>query len=136
MEITPEKLAVYKRWVTEERRVVAVINKNDTALEVDGQLKAAHERGIMIRPKGRMVPEMIDPEDLESLELYDERPKRIEPKRMAHIVYGNIRQHLADRHGFALEDINGPDANENWAYDEHEKEHAVSAPKMSHFHEG
>ena len=129
-----------KQWANDERRVVATVNVvqdgKPVAIEIDGKLKAAHEKGIMIRPKGRIDPEMAKMEDIEDIQLYDERPKPIEPKRMTHIMFGSIRQHLADRHGLSLLELNDKDFTENSAYDAHEADHAPSADPMSHFHEG
>lgn len=137
MNPSAEQLMNYKKWALDERRVVAVINlPNGEAIEIDGQLKAVHERGIMIRPKGRITPEMANMDDVEKLELYDDIPKPIGEKSMQHIAFGVIRQHLADRHGFALEELNAREFTESKAYDVHVAEHAPGADKMSHFHEG
>lgn len=129
-----------KQWAVDERRVVAKVNAivegQPTLVEIDGQLKAVHERGIMIRPKGRIQPEMATMDDLEEIQLYDEKPKPIQQKRMAHVMFGSIRQHLADRHGWALEELNGADFTEARAYDVHEGEHLPTADPISHFHEG
>lgn len=134
MDVSSAHIAQWTTWI--ERRVVAIVNVSDTAVELDGDLKAVHERGIMIRPRGRTSFEMIETIDLESLELYDEKPKRIEPKRMAHVLFGATRQHLADRHGWALDELNSPEFTEARAYDVHEEEHAPGSDPISHFHEG
>lgn len=137
MEITEAQLTRFRQWANDKRRVVATVNTPGGLVEFDGELKAIHTSGFMIRPRGRPGHEMAKMTDVEKLELFDERPKPIEGKRMAHITYGSIRQHLADRHGFAIEDLNGQDYTENVAYDVHEAEHAPNADgTVSHFHEG
>lgn len=134
MEITTDTLVRWGSWT--ERRVVAVVNTESKAVEIDGDLKAVHERGVLIRPRGRVSFEMIDIGNIESLELFDDIAKPITVKRMAHILYGATRQHLADRHGFALDELNSKEFTEARAYDVHEAEHAPGSDEMSHYHEG
>lgn len=136
MDITTSQLAQFQQWAKDGRRVIATIETPQGIVEIDGELKAAHQAGIMIRPRGRPNHEMAKMTAVEKLELFDDRPKPIEPKRMSHVAYGSIRAHLADRHGFALEELNEPGFNENRAYDVHDAEHHPTADKMSHFHEG
>lgn len=131
---TSETFERYSKWAEDKRRVVVIAKQDKEMVEFDGELRAVHVRGIMIRPRGRVSPVMIPPSDLESLVLYESVPKPIDPKAVSPILFGQFRQHLADRHGFALEDLNAKGYTENQAYDDHQKEHAPDAPKMSHFH--
>lgn len=130
-----------KHFEWKNRRVVVTVNlpkpnaEGLTAIEIDGTLTGVHERGIMIKPRGRTTPEMIAPEQLESFELYDEIPQPIEQKVMAEVPFGKIRQHLADRHAFSLLELNASNYTETPAYDDHLRDHDENGETLSHRHE-
>lgn len=128
----------YRPWIGREVVVVANAEKSDgtkLAVEIRGELRAVHVEGIMIRPKGRTTPEMVSTSEIEKFDLYDELPKPISSKRLADVAFGSIRQHLADRHGVSLNDLNAPDFTEAHAYDFHLDDHSETAEPISHFHE-
>lgn len=124
-------LDYHRNWL--EKRVVAVVKlPNKNPIEIDGELKAVHQRGIMIRPRGRQANEMIETAYLTDIALYDDKPQPIKRKEMNQILYGSIRAHLADKHGVSLAMLNEEGFTEDQAYDYHLKHHRET--ELSHIH--
>lgn len=81
-------------------------DKGETLVEIEGKAEAANELGILIKPKGRTQVELIEAAKIESVEFAPEPEKKIAVKTIAVIEYGKSRQHLADRHGLTLDEVN------------------------------
>jgi hypothetical protein len=80
--------------------------KGETLVEVEGKAEAANELGILLKPKGRTQVELIEASNIESVEFAPEQDKKLTAKTVAVIEHGKARQHLLDRHGLTLEDVN------------------------------
>ena len=128
--MAPTDLAKYNG-----QKVIVQVNldkpndKGETLVEVEGKAEAANELGILLKPKGRTQVELIEASKIESVEFAPEPEKKIAAKTIAVIDYGKARQHLADRHGLTLEEVN--QLNEEQALDYHNQtEHGT----LGHVH--
>lgn len=105
--MAPTDLAKYNG-----QKVIVQINldkpndKGETLIEVEGKAEAANELGILLKPKGRTQVELVEASKIESVEFAPEPEKKISAKTIALIDYGKARQHLADRHGLNLDEVN------------------------------
>lgn len=107
-------------------------DKGETLVEVEGKAEAANALGILIKPKGRTQVELIEAEKIESVELAPETEKKLTAKSLTPIDLGKARQHLLDRHGFNLEEVNK--LNEEQAFDLHAQLNHVE-DGLGHKHE-
>lgn len=107
-------------------------DKGETLIEIEGKAEAANALGILIKPKGRTQVELVEVDKIESVELAPESEKKLSAKSLAILDLGKGRQHLLDRHGLTLEEVN--QLNEEQAFDYHgELDHVELA--LGHKHE-
>lgn len=92
-------------------------DKGETLIEIEGKAEAANALGILIKPKGRTQVELVEVDKIESVELAPESEKKLSAKSLAILDLGKGRQHLLDRHGLTLEEVN--QLNEEQAFDYH-----------------
>lgn len=85
---------------------------------------------IMVREKGKTMGFLIDLKDLIEISLDDKGSKVIKSKKLKEVDVANARQHLADRHGYPLESVNGMSDEE--AFDVHED---TDHSDLSHHHQ-
>jgi hypothetical protein len=83
-----------------DKRVTLVYHGPDGEEAVVCTVSAANAMGVMVKPK-------VEKDDIVSIELADEEIKQIKSKSLKVITLGNARQHMADRHGYKVADING-----------------------------
>lgn len=78
-----------------------------TSVETEGTLMAvAPEIGIMVRPKGRQQGELITADRVTNIEYAETAIRDLKQKTLKVEGLETVRQHLADRHGYKLSDIN------------------------------
>ena len=87
------------------KKVIVTQNKGDGAVEVEGLVETTNTLGILIKPKGKTNLVLIEASEVESVRYAPEKIKQLKPKSLAPVQYGQARQHLADRHGYALKDL-------------------------------
>jgi hypothetical protein len=104
---TTASLATY-----EGKKVIITVNlkapndAGETAIEVEGTAQAANELGILLKPKGRTNLDLIEAADIEDIKLAPEPDKKLAAKTLKDVELGNAKQHLLDRHGLTLADVN------------------------------
>lgn len=81
--------------------------KGETLIELEGKAEAANALGVLIKPKGRTQVELIERGKIESIELAPESEKKLTSRSLLPVDFGKVRQHLLDRHGNTLEEVNG-----------------------------
>jgi hypothetical protein len=90
--------------------------KGETLIEVEGKAEAANALGVLIKPKGRTQVELIEAEKIESIEFAPEGDKKLGTRSILPIEYGKARQHLLDRHGNTLDEVNNLTEEQALAY--------------------
>lgn len=81
--------------------------KGETLIELEGKAEAANALGVLIKPKGRTQVELVERGKIESIELAPESEKKLTARSLLPVDFGKVRQHLLDRHGVTLEEVNG-----------------------------
>lgn len=90
----------------EGQRVIVTRKLEDgTLAEVEGTCQSANELGVLIKPRGKASVEIIEASDIEQVTFAPEKPKKLGPKYVKEITYGNARRHLLDRHSATLTEI-------------------------------
>lgn len=89
-----------------DRKVVLVYNKGEESIEIEGTVQNASPVGVIIKPKGRASIELIEADQIERIEAAPEKAKTLSAKAVKNVIYGNARQHLLDKHGFTLTQVN------------------------------
>lgn len=105
--------------------------KGETLIEVEGKAEAANALGILLKPKGRTQVDLIEADKIESVELAPDTEKKLAARTISNAEYGKARQHLLDRHGCSLEQVNA--LNEDQAFSQHQAiDHKASG--LGHVH--
>lgn len=72
----------------------------------EGTADTASALALLFKPKGRAQAELVLPEDILSIELDDSKTADLKQKTLKDVTLSTVRSHLADRHGWALADVN------------------------------
>lgn len=116
-----------------EGKKIVVVKKseNGDAAEIEGTAQLANQLGILIKPKGKTNLEMIETADIEEVRYVVEKPKALARKTLKPVEFGQARNHLLERHGLTLTQVNEMD--EKAAFDVHnEVDHEGS--DLGHVH--
>jgi hypothetical protein len=96
----------------EGKKVIVTVNlkepneKGESAIEIEGTAQNANDLGILLKPKGKTNLELIEAADIEDVRYAPEPDKKLTAKSLKDVEYGQAKQHLLDRHGLTLTDIN------------------------------
>jgi hypothetical protein len=89
-----------------EKRVTLIVNSEDgTAQELEGTIVAGNALGVMFKPKGSSKTDIIEGSNIVEVRLAPAKPKKLTVKKLKPIAVGQVRQHLVDRHGYTIADI-------------------------------
>jgi hypothetical protein len=88
-----------------------------TLEEVEGTVQTGNALGLLLKPKGKASVEIIEASVIEGIEAAPEKEKKLSVKWLKEVSLGQARQHLLDRHGATLEDVN--EMAEQEAFDFH-----------------
>lgn len=82
--------------------IVHIIQDDGSTEEVAGVILAATAAGIPFKPKGKTSVELLTIDKVYEAFLAPVKPKAITQKKMKPVIEGQMRSHLADRHGTSL----------------------------------
>lgn len=113
MSVSTENLAQY------ENKKIVVVKKNEdgSASEIEGVAQAANELGILIKPKGKTNFDLVPIGDIEEIRYVEGTVKKLTRKTLKEVEFGQARNHLLERHGFTLAQVN--DMDEKSAFEKH-----------------
>ena len=101
MAVDPKTLADFQ-----DKKVILVLEGEDQNYEFEGLVEAASEAALGFKEKGKRDMVIIEPKQIVEISLAPEKAKKITQKKMNLVKEGNVRQHLSDRHGLTLEEVN------------------------------
>lgn len=91
----------------EGQRVIVTRKLEDGTLdEIEGTCQSGNELGLLIKPRGKASVEIIEASDIEQVVFAPEKLKNLSPKYIKEVTYGQARQHLLDRHGYTIGQVN------------------------------
>lgn len=104
------------------KKVILTVNapteaEPDATEELEGTAVAANALGIMLKPKGKTGLELFEADRIVGVAYAPEKEKELKAKTLKIVDHGNAKQHLVDRHGYKLAEINGME--ETAAFDFH-----------------
>lgn len=79
------------------------------AVEIEGLAEAANAQAILLKPKGKTTPQLIEAADIEEVKYAPEKPKKLSRKLLKPVTYGEARQHLYERHGIPASQLENLD---------------------------
>jgi hypothetical protein len=102
-----------------EGKKIIVIKKVEggDAVEIEGTAQASNDLGILIKPKGKTNFDLIHKGDIEEVRYVVEKPKALGRKTLKLVEFGQARNHLLERHGYTLAQVN--EIDEKQAFDAH-----------------
>jgi hypothetical protein len=115
----------------EGKKVILTATVDGEQVELEGTAETVNELAILFKPKGKAKLDIIEAENIVGVRYAPEKPKTLKAKSLLPIQYGQARQHLIDRHGYTLSDINA--MTEEQAYNFH-KELDHKASDLGHVH--
>lgn len=81
--------------------ILHVINSETNQLdELEGKVESASEVGMAFKEKGKRDLRLIEPSQIEEIEVAPEAPKKVAQKKLQQVTERSARQHLLDRHGY------------------------------------
>ena len=131
MTVTAEQMEQY-----EGQKVIVTVLPNPDKEETEnqtyeGKAEVANATGMLLKAKGRSGLHLLALDQVVGVEFAPEKPKKIAVKTVKVVKYGNVRQHLADRHGYTTDDL--VEVSEEQALDAHTNlDHA--AESLAHVH--
>lgn len=99
---------------------------------LEGTVDSGNELGLLFKPKGKASLELIDAANIASIEVLPEAPKKLTVKALLPLKDSAARQHLVDRHGYKIADVEG--LSESDALTFHDGE--VGHDGLGHSHDG
>lgn len=113
------------------KKVILHLQQDDgTLAELEGKVEDASEVGIAFKEKGKRDISLILPHQVEEISLAPNATKKVVQKKLKLVTITTVRQHLADRHGRLVSELNGMTDEQAWA--EHE---AIDHSDLGHRHE-
>ncbi|HEY6021857.1 MAG TPA: hypothetical protein VIY48_18930 [Candidatus Paceibacterota bacterium] len=112
----------YEKYV--DKKVVLTHNLSEPnadgnlAEEVEGTVMAVSGEMLMLKPKGKTNPILIELANVERIDFAPEKAKNLARKKLKIVQFGNARAHLLERHGYTLTEVN--EITENEAFASHE----------------
>jgi len=85
-------------------KTVSVTLSGADAGEYEGKVEAASPAGMAFKPRGKSTM-VINASDVEAVELPTPGEKKITVKSLKPVGLSDVRQHLVDRHGYKVADI-------------------------------
>lgn len=71
----------------------------------EGSVVAASASGILVKPRGAMLGELIAADEIVSLEVLSEQNAKVTRRRLRLMKLSDVRQHMADRHGAPVSNL-------------------------------
>lgn len=100
----------FKQFTGKKVRVVHNLEKPNAqghmAEEIEGTVQVGNALGLLIKPKGRTMSDLIEADKIESVDEIVSAPKQLKAKALKDVTLENARQHLLDRHGWLLTEAN------------------------------
>ena len=96
----------------------------------EGRVEIGSPIGLMFKEKGKSGVQLVEVGQIEGVDELAAKEPNVTVKKLLPVAAGRMRQHLADRHGYELERVNG--LSEAQAETEHDEiDHSV----LAHRHE-
>lgn len=116
------------------KKVVVFLNAAPEGGEpsIEGTVSVGNEMGLLIKPKGKTSLDLIEAGNIASVETAPDAPKKLQVKALQPLKEGQARQHLVDRHGYAVADVEGMTEDDALAFHNEELNHSG----LGHNHEG
>lgn len=112
------------------KKVVVTVEGAEAPLE--GTVDSGNELGLLFKPKGKASLDLIDAAKITNIEVLPEAPKKITVKALLPLKDSAARQHLVDRHGYKIADIESLSESDALEFHNGEVEHEG----LAHSHDG
>lgn len=112
------------------KRVTLTFNKDGEQVVQEGRVEMGAAIGLMFKEKGKSNVQLIEADSIVAVSELATREPKVTVKTLQPIAEGRVRQHLADRHGYTVEQANG--LTEAQAKVEHD---GIDHSTLAHKHE-
>ena len=109
---------------------VVVTLTNESTLE--GTVDSGNEMGLLFKPKGKASLDLIEASQIVKVESAPDVPKKLAVKALLPLRDTQSRQHLVDRHGYKIADIEGLSDEDSLTFHEGDVPHEG----LAHSHDG
>ncbi len=73
--------------------------------ELEGTVETGSPLGIVLKPKNSSRSLLIEAKDIDTIVEANSGPKKLKPRSLPSVSKGKFREHLLERHGYPLADI-------------------------------
>jgi hypothetical protein len=106
MTVAAADMAQYEgQKVVVEHELDEPAEDGSTTATTEGKADVANPTGLLLKPKGKSGLVLLSLDKIVSISYAPEKAKKISVKKVKIIGYGGVRQHLADRHGYTVADL-------------------------------
>lgn len=126
MPVDPNRLGEYAG----KHVILHLIKDDGSVAEVEGKVEDASEAGVAFKEKGKRDVSLVLPPEVEEIAIAPTKAKKVTQKKLKPVAINNVRQHLADRHGWEVAPLN--DMTDEEAWQEHEN---IDHSTLGHRHE-
>lgn len=102
MSVDPSTLATFSG----KQVILHLIQDDGSVAELEGKVEDASEVGMAFKEKGKRDVDLVLPDQIEEITAAPEKPKKIVQKKLKAVTVTTVRQHLADRHGWTIGEVN------------------------------
>lgn len=86
--------------------VVAPLEEDADATEIEGLAEVVNADGVLIKPKGKTKMDLYEASAIQDIRHAPETPKKLAAKKLKTVTWGQARGHLLERHGYTLDAVN------------------------------
>lgn len=102
--VNPDSLAEYEG--KKVNLTVADAESEGGTKTLEGKAEKSNAKGVLIKPKGKTGLELYTADQVLGVEVIPEKPKDIKAKTLKLVEPSTVKQHLVDRHGYKLSEVN------------------------------
>lgn len=116
------------------KKVVVFLNNAPEGGEpsVEGTVSVGNDMGLLLKPKGKTGLELIEAGNIASVEAAPDTPKKLQVKALQPLKDSQARQHLVDRHGYSVADVESMSDEDALTFHSEDVDHAP----LAHNHDG
>lgn len=106
MTVSAENIGQYEgQKVIVKHQLDEPAEDGSTTATTEGKADVANATGLLLKPKGKSGLLLLSLSQIDEISYAPQKEKKITVKKVKVIGFGGARQHLADRHGYSVSDL-------------------------------
>lgn len=117
------------------KKVVVTVNDSEAEggqTTIEGTVSVGNDMGLLLKPKGKTGLDLIEAAKIVGVEAAPDTPKKLQVKALQPLKDSQARQHLVDRHGYSVADVESMSDEDALTFHSEDVDHAP----LGHNHDG